>query len=123
MTARKIDPKALNKLLDESAEVLIKFNLDANYEASSTGNDMRDFVREAIKHYKLTRANDLGQLVKFRAAFEKLIAKKYGVKFTNLPYEDIQAKYISSGVPQKTQVKSGFLDLLIGELNTTFIKL
>ena len=120
MTQMAINPKALNKLLDEATLALIKYNPEATYSASSTGTDMRDFTRMAIAHYGVTRAN-LKDLVEFRDKFEKAIRKRYGVKFTNTIGEDLAKKYARKRVPQKVQVKSGMLDLMIGEVNTTRI--
>jgi hypothetical protein len=117
----KLDPISTNKLLNQATQVLVKFNPNANYRAESTGTDMRDFVRLTIKEYNLTRDEHLQDLLLFRRAFEKQIRKKYGVKFTYKFNEDVELKYRKRGVPQLIQVKSGILDLIIGELHAVYI--
>lgn len=117
----KLDLTSTNKLLNEAARAVIKYNPSATYSAESTGTDMGDFVRMAIQHYGLTRAEHLQDLLVFRQAFEREIAKQYKVKFTYTLGEDLAVKYRRRKVPQLTQVKSGLLDLLIGELNTIYI--
>ena len=116
--AKQINPKAVNNLLEQLAIQIIKFNPDATYSASSTGDDMLSAVRLTIAQYGLTRDNDLGDIVLFRDNFEKTISKRYGVKFDYCIGEDLGVKYRKKRVPKLTQVKSGILDLLIGELNT-----
>ena len=121
--SKQIDPKAFNKLLEQLAIQIIKFNPDATYSADSTGGDMRTVVQMAIEHYGLTRGNHLKDRVLFRDKFEKAITKRCGVKFSYNVGEDLEVKYQKKRVPKLIQVKSGILDLLIAELNTTRVVL
>ena len=107
-----INPKAVNKLLEGLAIEIIKRHTNANYSADSANGDMDLAVNMAIEHYNLglEHRNDLKI---FRENFEKAIAKKYGVKFTYEPGEDLEVKYRKKRVPKLTQVKSGILDLMI----------
>jgi hypothetical protein len=111
-----INPKAVNKVLEGLAIEIIKRHPNANYSADSTNGDMALAVDMAIEHYglNLDHRNDLKI---FRENFEKAIAKKYGVKFTYEPGEDLEVKYQKRRVPKLTQVKSGILDLMIGNVS------
>lgn len=119
----KLNVEGTNKLLNEVTKTLIQWHPNATYSAESTGTDMRDFVRMTIKHYGLTRSEHLQDLLLFRQSFERAIAKRYKVKFTYSLGEDLEVKYRKKKVPQAIQIKSGVLDLLIGELNTVRINM
>ena len=112
----QINPKAVNKLLQDLAIQMIKRHPDANYSASSTNGDMELAVDMAIEHYGLT-LDHRNDLLLFRQNFEKTITKKHGVKFTYQQYEDLKDKYQKRRVPKLTQVKSGILDLMIGNIS------
>jgi len=119
----KINPAGLDKMLTAAAQTVVNYNPEANYSASSTGSDMLSFVRTAIVHYGFNREEHFEDLLVYRESFEKKITKKYRVKFTYNTNEDLEAKYKKRKVPQLIQVKSGILDLLIGELNVVRINM
>lgn len=113
---KQINPKAVNKLLEGLAIEIIKHHPEANYSADSTNGDMRLAVDMAIEHYSLT-LDHRNDLLLFRQNFEKTITKKHGVKFTYQEGEDLEVKYQKRRVPKLTQVKSGILDLMIGNIS------
>ncbi len=120
--SKQIDQRQFNKLLEQLAIQTIKFNPDANYSASSTGDDMALAVDMAIDHYGVDRSH-LQDMLLFRQKFERAISKRYGVKFTYTSDEDLAVKYQKRRVPKLTQVKSGILDLMIAQVNTTVIQI
>jgi len=113
----------VSNMLTETSKLIIMNHPKATYSVSSTNDNMLQFARMIVKVNGLTRNEHFGDLLDYRVAFEKSITKKHRVKFTYKMGEDLAVKYRKKRVPQLTQVKSGLLDILIGELNTTYINM
>ena len=109
----------VTKMLNATSKLIMMNHPEANYSSSSTNDNMQQFARMIIKVNNLTRNEHFRDLLEYRVKFEKTITKKHRVKFTYNTGEDLAVKYSKKRVPQLTQVMSGLLDMIVGELNTT----
>jgi len=117
--AKQISTKALDSILNRSALLAIEYNSNAGYDVDATP-EIKQCVFAMVKHYGIT-ADELEQLVAYRHRFEKTLAKRYRIKFTNNMFEDVEAKLNKTKAPQYIKVKCGMLDFLIGYLNTSVV--
>ena len=119
MAINQTETLRMYKLL---ATKIVERNSNADYEASSCGDDMTSAVIAIIENYNLSR-NHVKYFVQLRHVFEKAITKQYKVKYKYTSGENAGVLMRKRNVPRITRIMSGLLDLTIGNLNTIQINI
>jgi hypothetical protein len=101
-------------ILSAAALTAITLNPKVDYDADAHPEIQRS-AEAILTQYGIT-SNELDGLLVYRDLVEKHLRKRYGVKFTDNPLDNIEQKMKRKRVPQKARVEHGILDMLIGEL-------
>jgi hypothetical protein len=118
MSQNSLNLVAFNTVIDRLVQVILTNNPDQKYDPSDEMTTAASVLASDVA--RNLNSDVLNQVLVYRQNFEKAIKAKYRVRYVTgvaAATQDLQAEYNKKKVIQKTQVKSGFLDLLIGKLH------
>jgi hypothetical protein len=104
----------LQDIISAAAQTAMVYNPTVDYDAD-THSEIQQSAQAIIAEFKLLESA-LSDLLVYREKVELHLRKRYGVKFTQSPSDNIEQKMKRKRVPQKMRVEHGILDVLIGEL-------
>lgn len=118
-TKVKINTKEIVDSIDRAADALIEKCPNVGWACETSGDLMSKMVSTTIDSLGLSKEEHFSSLLQYREDFEKQMKRKYRVKHYDKwgnRILDMEPEYKKRNVPQKKQVFSGFLDLIIGKL-------
>ncbi len=117
MTAKSLNIVKFNATIDNLVTVIMTHNPEQLYNVSDQMSEAAELLAQNMKP-NMDKSVFETVLV-YRQNFEKAIKAKYRVRYftgASAMVQDLQTEYTKKKVIQRTQVKSGFLDTLIGKL-------